>query len=150
MSSPSTIEALIDLLHTPGAGYTLALAPAGGGEPTAFTQRGVGALVELIDDPRRPLCGATVADRIVGRAAASLMILGGVTRLHTDVISSHALSILEGTPLRVTYATVTDHVINRDATGWCPLEMRCRHLATPAECRDAILAFLSSFSTPKQ
>ena len=138
------LSSLVSLLHTPGAGYTLVVAPADGTAPLTFTGRGVSDLIRLLDHSPDLLRGATVADKVVGRAAAALMILGGVARLHTDVISTHALSIFAGHAVGVTYGTVTDHVINRSGTGWCPLESRCRDLSTPAECLGAIKSFLSS------
>lgn len=141
-----TPSPLTDLLHTPGAGYTLVVAPAGGAEPVAFSRRGVADLLDLLENNPAMLRGALIADKVVGRAAAALMILGGVARLHTDVISTHALDLFDGSGVDVSYDTVTDHVINRAGDGWCPLEIRCRDLATPGECLDAIRSFLSSLT----
>lgn len=138
------LSSLVSLLHTPDAGYTLVVDPADGSGPLTFTRRGVSDLLHLLDNSPATLSGASVADKVVGRAAAALMILGKVARLHTDVISSHALSLFADYDIEVTYDTVTDHVINRAGTGWCPLESRCRDLATPAECLGAIKSFLSS------
>lgn len=143
-----SMDRLVDLLHTPGAGYTLVVAPADGSAPRTFTQRGVADLLSLLRDEPATLRGASIADKVVGKAAASLMILGGASRLHTDVISLPAIDLFSRFPgVEVSYSTVTDHVINRTRTGMCPLETRCLDLVTPAECRDAIISFINSQTT---
>jgi len=42
-----SMDRLIDLLHTPGAGYTLVVAPSDGSAPLTFTRRGVADLLGL-------------------------------------------------------------------------------------------------------
>lgn len=140
-----SMDRLVDLLHTPGAGYTLVVAPADGSAPLTFTRRGVADLLGLLSDKPAILRGASIADKVVGKAAASLMILGGVAALHTDVISRPALDLFSRHPgAEVSYDTVADYVINRTNTGMCPLETRCLNLSTPTECRDAIISFINS------
>lgn len=140
-----SMDRLVDLLHTPGAGYTLVVAPSDGSAPRTFTQRGVADLLCLLRDEPDTLRGAWIADKVVGKAAASLMILGGVAALHTDVISRPALDLFSRhTGAEVSYDTVADYVINRTNTGMCPLETRCLNLSMPTECRDAIISFINS------
>lgn len=141
-----SMKTLVDLLHTPGAGYTLVVKPAGA-SPRLFTRRGVADLMCLLTDEPATLRGALVADKVVGKAAASLMILGGVAELHTDVISRPALDLFSRYPgVRVSYDTVADYVVNRAGTGMCPLETRCLDIATPAGCLDAITSFINNKS----
>lgn len=44
--------------------------------------------------------------------------------------------------MRVGYEVEVPHVINRDRTGWCPLEIRCRDCRTARECLERIEEFL--------
>lgn len=113
------------------------------GRVTTYTGRGVSDLHMLLTDHPRMLQGARVADKIVGKGAAALMILGGVKELYTPVISRLALNLLSGYDIKTTYDKVIDHVVNRDKTGWCPVETLCRDLATPKECLAAITEFLN-------
>ena len=71
------------------------------------------------------LKGASVADKVVGKAAAALMILGEVGELHADVVSRPALDLFADSGVRVSYGTAVPHIINRTKTGWCPLETCC-------------------------
>ncbi len=113
------------------------------GRVTTYTGRGVSDLHWLLTDHPHMLQGARVADKIVGKGAAALMIIGGVRELYTPVISRLALNLLSGYDIKTTYDKVIDHVVNRDKTGWCPVETLCRDLATPKECLAAITEFLN-------
>ena len=113
------------------------------GRVTTYTGRGVSDLHWLLTNHLHMLQGARVADKIVGKGAAALMILGGVRELYTPVISRLALNLLSGYDIKTTYDKVIDHVVNRDKTGWCPVETLCRDLATPKECLAAITEFLN-------
>lgn len=95
-------------------------------EVRTFSQRGVADLYQLYTQEREFLQGATVVDKIVGKAAATLMIAGGVKKLHTNIISQLALDILQGKEMEVSYNQIIPHVINRDKSGWCPMETLCK------------------------
>lgn len=43
--------------------------------------------------------------------------------------------------MQISYGVVAPHIINRTATGWCPLETRCFDCATPEECFHQIKVF---------
>ena len=60
---------------------------------------------------------------------------------YADVISRPALDLLSKTDIKISYGVVAPHIINRTATGWCPLETRCFDCATPEECFHQIKVF---------
>ena len=57
------------------------------GQRYTFTQRGVADLHALYHAPEHLLDGAMLADKVVGKGAAALMIAGGVRRVHTLTVS---------------------------------------------------------------
>ena len=75
------MEKLINLLHTGGYSCTI----ANGGKIRTFTQRGVADLYDLLTQEPEFLKGALIADKVVGKGAAALMILGGIKELYTDI-----------------------------------------------------------------
>ena len=81
---------LVDLLHN--GGYTLVVGHCD--EVRTFSQRGVADLMDLLEKDPAFLQGAWIADKVVGKAAAALMIKGGVVRLHTDTLSQPAFELL--------------------------------------------------------
>lgn len=108
----------------------------------SFRERGVKDLYRLLRQEPELLAGAFVADKVVGKAAAALMLLGGIAELYTDVASRPALDLLRtaGVPVRCTLEV--PRIVNRTGTGWCPLETRCYNLPTPEACLAEIEAFL--------
>ena len=114
-----------------------------------FDSRGVADLHSLLSQEPQLLRRATVADKVVGKAAASLMMLGGVSELYADVISDLALEVLQQSPMAVHYTQRVDHIINRTRTGWCPMETRCRECHTAEECLRQVEEFLRATKSLK-
>lgn len=85
------------------------------------TKRGVKPLLDLLDG-NTDLTGFSAADKVVGKAAAFLYVLLNVREIYADVISNHALSVLEQHQITVMYGTLTDKIKNRAGTGFCPME----------------------------
>ena len=72
---------LISLLHA--GGYSCVIANRS--ETRTFTQRGVADLYTLYNNDPAFMQGATIADKVIGKGAAALMILGGMTEVYADV-----------------------------------------------------------------
>lgn len=89
------------------------------------------------------LKGAVVADKVVGKGAAALLTAGGVARLYAAVISRPAHQMLVGNGVDVTYATIVDNIINRAATGVCPLEALCASTDDVESCVERVKEFVS-------
>lgn len=130
---------LIDILHT--GNHSLAVE---NGEVVTFDGRGVSDLYRLLNDNSAFLEGASVADKVVGKGAAALMILGKVRRVHADVISVPALELFRTSPVDVTYDRDVPHIINRRGDGVCPVETLCMACATAADCLPGINDFMKS------
>lgn len=109
-----------------------------------FRRRGVTDLYDLLHDGRDLLRGAFVADKVVGKGAAALMIAGGVESVFADVISSEALDLFNGCGVSVGYTVAVPFIINRSGTGRCPVETLCSGITEIGECVAAIEKFLSA------
>ncbi len=117
-----------------------------GVEVRSFYGRGVSDLYRLLTEEPEFLTGAFIADKVVGRGAATLMILGGVSAVFARVISTPALEFFRTYGIEVEYAVEVPHIINRQGSDWCPLEKRCIHAATVEECRVIIDQFMQELS----
>lgn len=113
------------------------------GKTRSFSQRGVADLYHLLNHDVSFLKGATVADKIVGKAAAALMILGGVKTLHAGVISFSALELLQDKRIEVSYEEAVPFILNRDQTDWCPLEKLCDREGSPENVLLRIKTFIN-------
>lgn len=107
-----------------------------------FHERGVKDLYRLLTEEPEFLDGAFVADKVVGKGAAALLILGGVRELYADVISLPARQLLATAPIKVTYRLEVPYIINRTRTGQCPVETLCRNCATAQEALPLIRDFI--------
>lgn len=123
------IQPLIDLLKDEH--HTIVI---DNGTITTYDTKGIATLLQMVNQGTSPLKGATVVDKVVGKAAAALMILGGVTRLHALLISEGALSLLSATDIKVSYDQQVPYIINRTKTDWCPMEQACQPSLTPEDC----------------
>ena len=83
-----------------------------------------------------------IADKVVGKGAAALMVLGGVEGLFADVVSRPALELLAGAGIAVEYTVVVPNIVNRAGTGTCPVEQLCAGAASAAECLPLIEGFM--------
>lgn len=82
-----------------------------------FRERGVADLFRLLREEPQLLRGAFIADKVVGKGAAALMVLGGVEGLFADVVSRPALELLAGAGIAVEYTVVVPGIMNRAGTG---------------------------------
>ena len=103
------------------------------GEVRCLTERGIKPLLILLAEEEKALRGATVADKVVGKAAAFLFVLGEVEKLHACVLSVPAKEVLERYGIDFTYDTLTEKILNRDKTGFCPMETKVWDIDTPEE-----------------
>lgn len=125
-----TIEDAIALLHSDS--YTIAIISPSG-ELFTSRERGVATLMRLLHERPALLRGATVADKVVGRAAAALLVLGGCRRLHTAVLSSAGEQMLRDSEVEYSYDTLTEAIINRRGDGICPMEQATADAKTAEE-----------------
>ena len=114
-----------------------------GDRTLTFDGRGVRDLYILYTQQPELLNGAAIADKVVGKGAAALMIVGKVARLHALVLSRPALELFGRSDVDVTYDVLVDNIINRSGTGVCPVEELCSVCYTPQMCIPLIGDFLS-------
>ena len=116
------------------------------GEVIEFHNPGVKDLFELVATRPHELAGALVADRVVGRGAALLLVLGRVKNVYAQVISSPALQVLNDAEINVDYGSKEPNIINRDGTDLCPVEKLTMAINDPIIAFNKIKEFLTTNS----
>ncbi len=101
------------------------------------TARGISPMLDFAD-AGVSLSGFSAADRIVGKAAAMLFVLSNVKDIYAEVTTPAAVELLRAYGIRVSWRTLTDHIVNRDGTGLCPMEEAVRDLSEPKSGEVAI------------
>ena len=102
----------------------------------AETGRGVTPMIRLYEDGA--LQGAYVVDKIVGKAAAMLMTLGGVSGCYALTVSRAALDWFSGHGIPVEYEVCAEYIVNRTGDGICPMEQTVKELNDPLEALTAL------------
>lgn len=133
-------EQIIALLHASACSCVI----ANGERIESFHERGVKDLHRLLCDDRALLDGAFIADKVVGKGAAALMVAGGVQSVYTDVISQGALTLFSQSGIEVGYGVLVANIINRTGTDICPVEKLCKDCLTAEECLPLISKFIES------
>ncbi len=108
-------------------------------EDTVYTttQRGVAPLLNWLETGT-DLSGFSAADRVVGRGAAFLYCLLGVTEVHARVMSHPAAEVLQAHGIRVGADSFVTGIINRTGTGPCPFEAAVMEIQDPETALIAI------------
>lgn len=149
MMEQQPMQQLIQILRE--GNHSLVLCPADGNirSPKTYDGRGVADLFRLLGEQRSVLQNAMLADKVVGKGAAALMVLGGVQSVYAEVMSRPAHDVLAKAGVHVACGQLVDHIVNRAGTGMCPVEARCLPCATPGECLGQITAFLEEMKSSK-
>ncbi|MBR4721719.1 MAG: DUF1893 domain-containing protein [Muribaculaceae bacterium] len=113
------------------------------GETVRFSRRGVADLFELVGSRPDFTCGAIIADRVIGRGAALLIVKGGFSGVYARLISRPALDVLVKAKIPVEYDTLADNIFNRDLSSICPVEQLTADIVDPDEALKAIERFIS-------
>ena len=108
------------------------------GKTEVSERRGVAPILELLREDPDSLEGGYVADKVIGKAAALLLMYGRIRALYTKVISSHALNVLKDSGIEVIYDKLVPFVINRDGTDMCPMEKLVLQIESPEDAFEAL------------
>ena len=97
------------------------------------TGTGVRPLIAAYETEPELLRGALIVDKIVGKAAAMLAVLGGAAGVFGLTISAAARDYLTAHSIPAGWDVCTERIINRAGTGLCPMEQAVLDLDDPTE-----------------
>lgn len=117
VSKMSDIEKAKELLKN--CGYTCVLCR--GNVVYTSAERGVVPVLEKLEQHIN-LKDFSAADKVVGKAAAMLFHLAGVSALYAETMSVPAKQYLEKTDISFSFGALTERIVNRKGDGLCPME----------------------------
>lgn len=94
-------------------------------------------MVELRAD-RKAFRGSVIADKVVGKAAALLAVLGEVQAVFGRVMSEGAVSTFEKHQIPYQFETLVPYIENRTKDGMCPMEETVQLVEDPGEAFEAL------------
>lgn len=129
------MKELIDILHREQCSLVVKDTQA---RITTYHQAGVRDLEALFKEQPAVLRGASMADKVIGKAAAGIVCMAGVHELYAEVLSKKALPLLEAAGIRYSYGQLVDQIIISDGDMRCPLEQ----IVADAHTADEVVACL--------
>ncbi|GFN34300.1 DUF1893 domain-containing protein [Tepidimicrobium xylanilyticum] len=103
--------------------------------------RGIKPMYILASQMKEQIKGSSVADRVIGKAAAMLSIYLEVKEVYGKLMSNKAVEILLENNIPYSYDDLSPYIENRDRTDVCPVEKIALKAQTPEE----FLAHLKEF-----
>jgi len=105
---------------------------------------GVRGLMEAITKFSQDLAGSSVADKVVGKAAAMLCRYGGVKEIYAILISEGAVKALERSKILFEYEELVPVILNRKKNSQCPFETLTADCINEKECYEKIKGLIAS------
>ena len=99
---------------------------------------GVAPLLRIVQTDKDILKGATVVDRIVGKAAATVFTLCGAKEVYALTLSKAGKAYLEKHGIAVDCGSCIEMIENRQRNGMCPFENAVKNIEDPEEAYKAI------------
>lgn len=92
------------------------------GEIKEYYQDRIKDIKDILQKDETALVGASIADKVIGKLAGSLLVVSGVKEIYADILSEYAIPVLEQNNIKYEYKTKVQYIINKDHTGMCPME----------------------------
>lgn len=115
----SNLDKIKEILHDKKAALVVCYS---NGEIKEYYQNRVKDIKEILKENNKALENAIVADKVIGKVAASLLTVAGVKEIYTDVISELAIPVLEDNQVKYEFEEKVEYIRNNDNTGMCPME----------------------------
>jgi len=108
--------------------------------------KGIRPHLEAIETHGEALHGTFMVDKIVGRAAALLILYSEAAEAHAQVLSRPGKQVLDQQGLPTMYEELVDHIKMKDGSIYCPFERMVQDISDPAEAYAAIVEKMNSFN----
>ena len=98
--------------------------------------KGIAPLFGLLSEGK--LAHALVADKVIGRAAAAICIVGNAKKVHALLMGADALALLKAHGVDASAEKTVPKILNRDLTDSCPMEQTVEGIDDPNEMVKAL------------
>lgn len=86
-------------------------------------EKGIKPIFTALMEQGNELKGSSIADKVIGKAAAMICKQADIKELSTQLISENALNVLKDSSIIFKYDKSVPYIKNRDKSGMCPIEM---------------------------
>lgn len=107
-------------------------------------KRGIAPLMEQLRENKNAFHNCVIADKVIGKAAAMMCVLGHADAVHGTVMSMGAKQILDAHQITYSYDRLVPFIENRTKTGSCPMEAAVKDIFNLEEAFETIEKTLES------
>ena len=93
--------------------------------------------------------GATVADRVAGKAVALLCVYTGISNVYAEVLSRKAKAVFEEYGISYEWNEQVDDILDLNHNYVCPFEKAAANISDPEQAYVAFKTLLKSFKACK-
>lgn len=100
-------------------------------------ERGVDPILSMIDEGY-DIRGCSVADKVLGKASALLLVYAGARAAFGEILSFGAWKVLSSNGVEYFFSKMVESISNREGTDVCPMEKAVEDISDPAQALEAI------------
>ncbi|HUK84702.1 MAG TPA: DUF1893 domain-containing protein [Candidatus Acidoferrum sp.] len=93
----------------------------------------ISGFVNAIDTLGTQLNGASVADRVAGKALALLCVYAEISEVYAEILSKKAQSLFEENNVACEWKKLVDNVLDLNKTSMCPFEKAAANIIDPKD-----------------
>ena len=108
---------------------------------------GISGFLEAVEKLGDKLEGASVADRVAGKAIALLCVYANVKAVYAMILSKMAEAVFEKHAVYHELDNLVESVLDIDKVETCPFERLATEISDPAEAYERLKALQQSLST---
>ncbi len=106
---------------------------------------GIRPHLKAIDELGEGLHGTLMVDKILGRAAAFLVIYSKAAEAITNIVSSPGREVLEAHNIKFSFQEEVPHIKMENGVIFCPFERMVQGIDDPEEAYQAMVEKMASF-----
>ncbi|NLE04266.1 MAG: DUF1893 domain-containing protein [Crenarchaeota archaeon] len=91
----------------------------------------ISGFLSAIEKLGSSLAGASVADRVVGKAVALLCVFINIKNVYASLLSQSAYFVFIQNNISCSYTEIVENILNKNKTDLCPFEKIALNLSQP-------------------
>ncbi|MCK5628687.1 DUF1893 domain-containing protein [Candidatus Bathyarchaeota archaeon] len=109
------------------------------------SSHGILGFLKAVKQLREKIEGASIADRLAGKAVALLCSYAKVKAIYAEILSEKAKLVLDETGVHYEYGEIVENILDVNKTGICPFERVALEISDPGEAFLALTSFYQVF-----
>lgn len=108
------------------------------GEVRTSDAIGIKPLMTELRVNKQAFAGCVIADKVIGKAAALMAVLGKAEAVYGRIMSQNAEEFLKKAGIEYRYGELVPYIENRTKDGRCPMEETVLEIDSPLEAFEAL------------